>query len=187
VLFLWWLFGPAFSEESENETEIVDSENETEIAASETDTDLDASENETELVESATETEILGEQEMGVFHLKYRDTRRPLDVTLRLPDQSLPDLTGSTVKLHIWLSDGTKLERDMSIVGAPANAQVRYTWVATDWDAGGLVVGPSLPLAKGQNEHRFEIETINGAARETFPNARYDTLRIITDIGQGTP
>lgn len=186
MLFLWWLFGPAFNEESENETELDDSQNDTDIAASENDTELAESENDTEIANSATETEILGEQEMGVFHLKNLDTRRPLDVTLRLPDGSLPDLTGATIKLHIWLVSGTKLERDMSIVGAPTNAQVRYTWLATDWDPGQLVIGPTLPLAKGQREHRFEIETINGAARETFPNARYDTLRIITDIGQGT-
>lgn len=123
---------------------------------------------------------------MGVFNLKYRDTRPPLEVALKNPDGSPFDLTGSTQwKLHIWLADGTKLVRDMT-KGAPDAAGVlRYTWLSTDWDPGGLVAVP-LPLAPGQIEHRMEYEVVGpGTARSSFPNDGYDVLRVRPDIGQG--
>lgn len=128
---------------------------------------------------------------MGVHFLKYRDTGPPLQVGLLNPDKTPFDLTGYTVfKLHIWLSTGTtyttKLARDMTKVGADTAGVLQYDWVVTDWDAGQLIVGPQLPLAPGQVEHRVEYEvTKPGGARRTFPNNSYDTLRITTDIGQG--
>lgn len=130
----------------------------------------------------------------NVFFLKYRDTRPILEVALKNPDLTPHDLTGSTGwKLHIWLSDGTKLIRDMAKFGADVNGVLRYSWVATDWDAvsgggtvGGLVVGSKVPLLPGKVEHRMEYEVIGPAGeRLTFPNDGYDTLRVITDIGQG--
>ena len=85
----------------------------------------------------------------------------------------------------------------MTIV-TPNPDLVRYTWIATDWDpvsgggaVGGLVVGPTLPLAPGVREHLMEYEVIGGTSRLTFPNGgtslgeAYDTLRIWADIGQG--
>ena len=125
---------------------------------------------------------------MGVFYLKYRDVNPVLEVVLKDPDNSVHDLTGATDwKLHIWLSDGTKLTRTMTVFGAASNGTLRYTWVATDWDTGNLVASPSLPLNPGVNEHRMEYEVIGPApARMTFPNSTYDILRIVTDIGQGT-
>jgi hypothetical protein len=129
----------------------------------------------------------------SVFYLKYRDTVPGLRVQLLNPDGSIHDLTDSTKwALHIWLSDGSKLQRDMVIVGASPLGTLGYDWIATDWSVvsgggtvGGLVVGPSVPLAKGAIEHRMEYEVLGpGGARMTFPNADYDTLRIITDIGQ---
>ena len=146
---------------------------------------------------------------MGVFNLKYRDTRPILEVVLHdpAPAGSAPgtlgpvhDLTGSTSwKLLIWLSNGSRLIRDMVIYGIPTNGTLRYTWVAADWGDGsggtgeeddpytdgGLVAGPSLPLSPGQFEHRMEYEVISGTGRMTFPNTEYDTLRIVSDIGQG--
>ncbi len=124
---------------------------------------------------------------MGVFYLKYRDVNPVLEVTLKDPDNTVHDLTNSTGwKLHIWLSGGTKLTRTMAIFGAATNGVLRYTWIATDWDAGNLVVSPALPLAIGVNEHRMEYEVVGPApARLTFPNSGYDILRIVTDVGQG--
>lgn len=122
-----------------------------------------------------------------MFYLKYRDTRPILEVVLKDPDGSVHDLTGATTfKLHMWLSDGTtKLTRDMTLFGPAANGTLRYTWLATDWDAGNLVIGPVLPLKPGEVEHRMEYEVMAGTARLTFPNDGYDVLRILTDIGQG--
>ena len=134
---------------------------------------------------------------MAVQTLKFRDTRPILEVVLRDPPPvgSAPgtlgpvhDLTGSTAwYLHVWLSDGTKLAaRTMVKFGADVNGTLRYTWVTTDWDAGNLVVGPSLPLKPGTREHRIEYEVIGPSpARLTFPNGGYDTLRILPDIGEG--
>jgi len=143
-----------------------------------------------------------------VQKLKYRDTMPTLEVELHDPPPRgaqpgaigpVRDLTGaSAVWLHIHLSDGSKLSRAMEIVAPPTSGVVRYQWVAADWDAvggggatGGLVVGPTLPLAPGVREHRMEYEVIGGSSRLTFPNGgtsageAYDTLRIWADIGQG--
>jgi hypothetical protein len=61
----------------------------------------------------------------------------------------------------------------MTIEGDPTAATVGYQWLATDWDVGGLVPG----------KHEMEYESV--AERLTFPNDRYDSLRIKEDIGQG--
>lgn len=113
---------------------------------------------------------------MGVFILKYRDTQPVLQVTLKNPDALIHDLTGETVyKLHIKLQEGGTLSRDMTVVGAPTAGTLRYTWLATDWNAGNLIVGT----------HRMEYEIVS--ARLTFPNkeSENDTLFISADIGQG--
>ena len=126
---------------------------------------------------------------MAIVFLKFRDTRPILEVVLKDPDGSVHDLTNSTAwYLHIWLSDGTKLAaRTMTKFGADVNGTLRYAWVTADWDTGNLVVGPSLPLKPGTLEHRIEYEVVGpGTERLTFPNGDYDTLRILTDIGQGT-
>lgn len=136
---------------------------------------------------------------MGVFSLKFRDTRPILEVALKNPDKTPHDLDGSTSwKLHIRLSGGGVLTRTMVKQGADTDGLLRYSWIATDWDAvsaggtvGGLVVGPTIPLAPGQVEHRMEYEVISGTSRLTFPNGgkniseAYDTLRIFDDIGNG--
>jgi hypothetical protein len=133
-----------------------------------------------------------------IFYLKYRDTRPILEAALKNPDGTAYDLTGSADwRLHVWLADGSKLVRTMAVYGPATNGVVRYTWIATDWNAasapdaensytiGGLVVGPTLPLAVGQREHRMEYEIVGPSpVRLTFPNGGYDTLRITTDIGQ---
>jgi hypothetical protein len=138
---------------------------------------------------------------MAIFHLKRGDTLPILEVVLKNPDGSVHDLTGSSSwKLHIRLSDGTELVRDMTKQGLDTAGTLRYTWVATDWDApvgapatvGGLVAGPPLPLARGVVEHRMEYEVLGpSGGRLTFPNGgdmasqAYDTLRIWDDIGNG--
>lgn len=131
----------------------------------------------------------------SVFYLKYRDTRPVLEVALKNPDGTAMDLTGSTSwKLHIKLNDGSTLMRNMVKEGADALGVLRYTWIATDWDAvsaggtvGGLVVGPTKRVnGAGVNvEAHMEYEVIAGTSRLTFPNNDYDILRIIDDIGQG--
>lgn len=141
---------------------------------------------------------------MAIFYLKYRDTRPVLRVRLLDPPDDAGvraphDLTGTTNwRLHIHLEDGTKLIRQMAVYGDEADGIVKYEWVSTDWatkssidadgsyEVGGLVVGPTLPLAPGEREHRMEYEILGpGGARLTFPNDGYDTLRILTDVGQG--
>lgn len=134
---------------------------------------------------------------MGVFVLKYRDTRPILEVELHDPPPlgstvaPVHNLTGSTGhRLHIWLAGGTRLVRTMTPDVLLTSGILRYTWVATDWDAasspdaggsfqvGGLVIGVGV-------EHRIEYEVVGpAAARLTFPNDSYDTLRVVEDIGQ---
>ena len=124
---------------------------------------------------------------MGVFYLKYKDTRPVLEVALKNPDGTPYDLTGSTDwKLHIRLNTGVVVTRDMTKVGADQEGRLRYTWLATDWDQpGGLVVGPTLPLQPTDVEHAMEYEVIGPTSRQTFPGGGYDTLRIQPDLGQG--
>jgi hypothetical protein len=111
---------------------------------------------------------------MGVFYLKYRDTKPKLIATLKNPDGTIHNLTGITdVKLQIKLADGTALQRNMTIEGAPTLGTVGYSWLATDWNVGGLVAG----------KHDMEYESV--AERLTFPNDSYDELLIKADIGQG--
>lgn len=122
---------------------------------------------------------------MALFQLKRGDTLPILEVELVNPDGTPHDVTGKDVKLHIHLSDGqsygTKLERDMTIANA-AGGVVRYAWQPSDWDAGGLKVGPLPPLTRGDVEHRMEYEAISGSDRITFPSAGFDTLRIFPDV-----
>jgi hypothetical protein len=124
-----------------------------------------------------------------IFYLKYRDTRPILEAVLKNPNGTVYDLTGSTDwKFHIWLSDGTKLVRTMAVFGAATNGTLRYTWIATDWDAAtspdannSYQVGA---LVSGQ--HRMEYEVIGPSpVRLTFPNGGYDTLKVTADVGQG--
>lgn len=138
---------------------------------------------------------------MEVFNLKRGNTLPPLDVICRKPDGSIQDLTGTTTwKLRIILSTGVTLVRTMTKVGADAEGHLRYTWIASDWNAasspdtdgsfmvGGLVAGPTLPLRPGQREHRFEAEVTGTNGVLTFPNGgdtaeeAYNVLRIWEDI-----
>jgi len=134
---------------------------------------------------------------MGVFYLKYRDTRPVLQVVLHDPAPlgSAPgtlgpvhDLTGSTAwKLHIKRPDGLVVTRTMTKVGLDTAGTLAYTWLSTDWDAlTGLVVGPTLPLRPSDIEHTMEYEVLGpSTARMSFPNGGYDILRVTPDVGQG--
>lgn len=115
---------------------------------------------------------------MANFYLKYRDTRPVLEVYLKDPDDTAHDLTGATdARLLILLEGGTALERDMVFDADRTTGIVRYTWLAADWNAGGLVEGC----------HPMEYEVLGpAAARLTFPNSEADELVITTDLGQGT-
>jgi len=142
----------------------------------------------------------------SIFYLKRNDTLPILRVPLLDPDGSAHDLTGSTGwELRIYQSDGTYLVRTMIVEdAAPLLGVVTYQWLTTDWAAGstgagtkadpfavgGLIVGPSLPLARTAREHRMEVEvTGSGGARLTFPNGgvnageSYIVLRVWDDLG----
>lgn len=129
---------------------------------------------------------------MGIFYLKELDTRPVLEVALKNPDGSAHDLTGASGwELHIRLSTGVRLSRDMVVYGAATDGVLRYTWLASDWAAladlnlnadgaytlGGLRIGG----------HEMEYEVVNATSRLTFPNDgnNNDVLRITDDIGQG--
>lgn len=123
---------------------------------------------------------------MGIFFLKFRDTRPALEVTLKNPDGTVHDLTGATdITLHILLNTGAVLSRDMQVVGAATAGTVMYVWLATDWDSpGGLITSPQLPDLPANPDHLMEYEVIGSTGeRTTFPNDTYDILRITADIG----
>lgn len=120
-----------------------------------------------------------------VFFLKFRDTRPTLEVVLKNPDATVFDLTGPyVVTLIIKLNDGTVLTRPMTIFGSPTNGTVRYTWIATDWDTGKLIVGPQPPFKQSDTHHLMEYEAVYGTAKVTFPNDGWDILRIYEDLGE---
>ncbi len=125
---------------------------------------------------------------MGTFYLKENDTRPALSVTLLDPDEVAYDLTGATtVYLNITLSDGTQLQKEMTVDDDPTTGIVTYDWLTADWDSGGLVVSPPIPLPSRTNEHKMEYEVVGPtAARLTFPNSELgDILRITSELGQG--
>lgn len=117
---------------------------------------------------------------MATFNLKARDTRPILEVALTNPDGTAHDLTGSTAwKLHLWVDASTVLTRDMVKEGADTAGVLRYTWQATDWDAGNL---PTPISPYGKQEIYMEYEVIGGTARMTFPNDGFDILEITGDL-----
>ena len=128
---------------------------------------------------------------MRTFYLKEGDTRPILAPPLRNPaavpggPDTAYDLTGAdSVTCHITLSDGTKISKTMAFPADRTTGIPTYAWLATDWDPGGLVASPALPLADGVVDHRMEYEVLGPAAgqRLTFPNNDYDTLHIEADL-----
>ncbi len=119
---------------------------------------------------------------MAIFYLKENDTRPTLQVTLTNPDGTAYDLTNVvTVYLNITLSDGTDIQKTMTVDAVPTTGIVTYIWLAADWGSSGLAVGPSP-----QSVHTMEYEVVGpGTIRLTFPNDGYDTLSIVAELGQG--
>lgn len=115
---------------------------------------------------------------MGIFNLKYRDTRPALQVSLLNPDGSAFDLSAlsaPTVTLHVYVSSTAALDKTMSISGDGSTGVVTYSWAAADWTT--LTVG----------DHPMEVEvTDTGGVRITFPNTKDDILRVAADLGQAT-
>jgi len=115
------------------------------------------------------------------FHLKERDTLPMLRVRLKNPDDSPHDLTGATsVTLHIRLATtGNVLSRPM-VIDDVLGGIVSYQWIVDDWTS-------STPPILAIGKHEMEYEVVGpGGARLTFPNASYDTLSIVDDLGQQT-
>lgn len=112
---------------------------------------------------------------INTFHLKYRDTHPTLRVRLRNGDQTIHDLTGAlAVSLHIRPERTTDvISRDMTIATDPTTGIVTYQWLKTDWS----------DLVVGLHEMEYEVMAAAGV-RGTFPNASYDRLSIIGDLGQ---
>lgn len=119
---------------------------------------------------------------MGTFYLKKGDTRPVLEVALKNADGSAFDLTSATIKLLIELNNGTKLSRPMGIEGDPTDGVARYAWVAADWEADNLIVGPSPPFTPQDVDHKMEYEVTQGTLIQTFPNNGWDNLRIFQDL-----
>ena len=111
---------------------------------------------------------------VNTFHLKERDTNPTLRVRLKNPDSTPHDLTGALgVTLHIRPQATTDvISREMSIEN-PTGGIVTYQWLAGDW----------ADLVTGLHAMEYEV-TAGGEARGTFPNAGYDRLSIIADLGQ---
>ena len=133
---------------------------------------------------------------MEIFWLKYRDTRPVLEVVLHDPSPTcnpeelgpVHDLTGPSVEvhLHILLSSGAVVTRDMEIVEPASNGTVRYIWTEADWDE--LIASPDWSKSSAK-QHRMEYEVTGpNTARMTFPNNGnnpdncYDILRIPSDL-----
>jgi hypothetical protein len=122
---------------------------------------------------------------MAVFVLKANDTRPILEVALLNPDGTPHDLTGATEwKLHIRLSNGSTLTRDLVKQGLDTAGVLRYTWLATDW-APTEPTDPKLPVPRSPYhalELPMEYEIVSGSSRLTFPNDGRDTLRILGEV-----
>ena len=119
----------------------------------------------------------------STFTLKANDTRPIFEVTLKNPDGSVHDLTGSTAwKWHVQ-TPGEAFIRDLVIQGDPTLGTLRYTGSVADWDTenvNGYLPAPlsTYPLS----EYPMEYQISGGSSILTFPNDGYDYLRIAKDI-----
>lgn len=142
----------------------------------------------------------MGEYLQQVGYLKFQDTKALGPITLKNPDKTVRDLTGTGVTLFIKLSTGAYLSRPMTIVNPPGiDGKVTYVPVSTDWDIGsggtgtkddpytigGLILSPVPPLTSTDVQHQMEYEVLVGSSRVTYPDNGYDVLRIYDDLGQG--
>lgn len=117
-----------------------------------------------------------------VFTLKQGDILPILEVTLLNPDLSVHDYSGAStfqLRVKLWPSSAV-LVRTMIPEGLPAGGKLRYIWATTDWNAGGLTVGPiihpGMTMKPGEWEHVMHYR-VDG--KHTFPNGGYDILRIL--------
>lgn len=118
---------------------------------------------------------------MATFSIKRGDTRPILEVSLKNPDGTAHDLTGSTTwKLHVKVNPGVTLTRDMVKQGLDTAGVLRYTFVTADW-AGGANNLPSTGPAVEQLEMEYEVTA--GTSVMTFPNDSYDVLQVLGDLG----
>ena len=121
---------------------------------------------------------------MAVFPLKQNDTLAILDVELLDPPdengvQGIHDLTGAIQAwLHIKLADGSGTVTRAMTSSFDATGIVSYAWAPTDWTGTPRIV-------VGVHDMEYEILGPSGA-RHTFPNASYDKLSVIPDLGQAT-
>ena len=107
---------------------------------------------------------------MPDFVMKQGDTLPTLTANLLSADDSVPDLTGANVMLHIHRlgSADPALEFLADIVDIPS-AKVQYVWTTPqDLDPG---------LYYGEWEVLFADGTI-----ERFPNDQFFTMRIVRNL-----
>jgi hypothetical protein len=103
--------------------------------------------------------------------IKRNDTHPPIEATLKDANGDPIDLTGAAVKFIMKKTGAVTpiLSTAMTIV-SPTEGTIKY-----EWEAGTTAIA-------GLYEFEFEI-TFADTSKLTVPNAEYERLRILEDLG----
>ena len=107
---------------------------------------------------------------MAVFYIKENDTSPEYQTTLQDASGTAVDVTGATIRFHMYTQDKTtaKIDAAATIVTA-ASGIVKYTWQAGETDTSGWYWG------------EFEV-TYSDSSIETFPNDGYLSIKILPEL-----
>jgi len=107
---------------------------------------------------------------MADFTIKQNDDSPAFERTLSDSSGTVINLTGSTVRFHLYdqTKDTAKIDAAATITDA-ANGVVVYTWAAGDTDTVGWYWG------------EFEV-TYSDTTVETFPNSGYISVKVTPEL-----
>lgn len=93
---------------------------------------------------------------MPIIYMVRKDTHPVIEATLKRRDETIVDLTGSTVRFHLMRDNVVLIDKPAEIV-APTEGKVRYVWASGDTDYTGLC------------KAEFEVTFVDGRIL-TFPS-----------------
>jgi len=106
---------------------------------------------------------------MADFFIKRNDTSPSLRAICKDGDGAVLDITGSTVRFHMFDSAGTEVVDAAASIEDASGGIVQYDWNAADTDVSGFF------------KAEFEV-TYSDSTIETFPNYDYIKIRISDDL-----
>ncbi len=103
------------------------------------------------------------------FFIKRNDTSPIFRVILKDGDGVVVDVTGATIRFHMFDQDKVVKVDAAAVINNGANGDVQYEWGASDADTAGFF------------DSEFEVTFSTGRV-ETFPNYAYQRVHIYEDL-----